>query len=283
MASPLIVGGVVVAVGAAVWGIVEARSVVLTDRMLFIPELPAGLEGLRIAHISDLHLGAAGVNRAAATRAIELVAKAAPDLIAVTGDLLSHPRGTDDLLDLLSRLEAPLGVFATLGNHDLGDARDPFSRVGDVPDLAEIGVCLLRNKTVVVEHAGRRIAVTGLEPLSLEGHHVLPQHGLPSVLPWPAPIVDMQLVLAHFPDVFDAVPSGVNDLILTGHLHGGQICVPWPTGRLRLSQLGHRYTEGVYRRGKATMHLSRGVGTTFVPFRVFARPEVTVLELRLEG
>ncbi|MFM9125270.1 MAG: hypothetical protein ACKOSO_09040, partial [Actinomycetota bacterium] len=66
---------------------------------------------------------------------------------------------------------------------------------------------------------------------------------------------------------------------VVGHLHGGQICVPWPTGRIRLSQLGQAYTDGVFRRGDATLHVTRGVGTTFVPFRILARPEVPVLEL----
>ena len=69
------------------------------------------------------------------------------------------------------------------------------------------------------------------------------------------------------------------DLVLAGHLHGGQVCIPWPSGRIRLSQINHAYTDGIFTRGDATMHVSRGVGTTFVPVRYFARPEITILRL----
>ena len=262
------------ALGAAA-GVAEARSVVRLDRTVSIEGLPADLDGLRIAHVSDLHLGAPGVNLAAARRAFALVQDAAPDLIAITGDLLTHPRGTADLLELLDELEAPLGVYATLGNHDVGDVRDPFSRAGEIPDLASVGVELLRNRTLTITEGAATIAITGFEPHKPEGE----AHSLPPGVAWPEQTADLNLVLAHYPDVFDAAPADASGLVLTGHLHGGQICVPWPTGRLRLSQFGHRYTEGLYHRDALTMHVSRGVGTTFVPFRFFARPEVTVLRV----
>jgi len=262
------------AAGAAA-GVAEARSVVRLDRVVSLAGLPADLDGLRIAHVSDLHLGAPGVNRAAARRAVALVQDAAPDLIAITGDLLTHPRGTADLLNLLDGLEAPLGVYATLGNHDVGAVRDPFSRAGDVPDLASVGVELLRNRTLTIAKGAASIAITGFDPHRPEDE----TNSLPPGVAWPEQTADLQLVLAHYPDVFDAAPAAATGLVLSGHLHGGQICVPWPSGRLRLSQLGHRYREGLYHRDGLTMHVSRGVGTTFVPFRFFARPEVTVLRV----
>ena len=262
------------ALGAAA-GVAEARSVVRLDRTVSVAGLPADLDGLRIAHVSDLHLGVPGVNLAATRRAFALVQDAAPDLIAITGDLLTHPRGAADLLEVLDELEAPLGVYATLGNHDVGDVRDPFSRAGEIPDLASVGVELLRNRTIAITEGTATIAITGFEPHKPEGEG----HSLPPGVAWPEQTADLNLVLAHYPDVFDAAPADASGLVLTGHLHGGQICVPWPTGRLRLSQFGHRYTEGLYHRDALTMHVSRGVGTTFVPFRFFARPEVTVVRV----
>ena len=255
------------AAGAAA-GAAEALSVARVDRTIPLPGLPDALDGLRIAHVSDLHLGAPGVNASAARRAVGLVQQAEPDLIAITGDLLSRPRGLDVLYEVLDGLRAPLGVFAVLGNHDLGEGRDPFASAGPVPDLAPVQVELLRDRTEVVEHAGARIAVTGLDPRRADA--------LP---PWPSEPAGLQLVLAHYPDAFDAAPAGAAGLVLAGHLHGGQICVPWPTGRLRLSQLGERYAEGVYQRGPLALHVSRGVGTTLVPLRLFARPEVAILRL----
>lgn len=260
-------------------GALEALAVVRIDRDLPVRDLDPRLHGLRIAHVSDLHLGAPGVNSRAAWRALDLLEGAAPDLIAVTGDQLSHARGAGELLELLSRFHAPLGTVAILGNHDLGYVRDPFSKAGPVPDYASAGVTLLRDETIVLEHTGARIAISGIEPRRQEGPRVLPPHGQPLLVPWPETDADLHIVLSHYPDLFDELPAGSRDLVLAGHLHGGQICVPWPSGRIRLSQLNHAYTDGVFTRGDAIMHVSRGVGTTFVPLRYLARPEITILRL----
>jgi len=80
--------------------------------------------------------------------------------------------------------------------------------------------------------------------------------------------------------VLDRLRPGDYQLVLAGHLHGGQICLPFPGGKLRLSHLSRDYLEGVYARDGTVMHISRGVGTTFLPIRIAARPEVTTLVLR---
>ena len=268
----------IAAAGAAL-GVAEAVAVQRTDRTLPVPGLDPRLHGLRIAHLSDFHLGAPGPNASAARRAARIAMAAEPDLIAITGDQLSHPRGADALLALLDGLDAPLGVWAILGNHDLGHSRDPLSRAGDVPDYAAAGVRLLRDETAVVERDGARIAISGIEPRRQERPTFATPLGAPLLEPWPVADADLHLVLSHYPDLFDEAPAGARDVVLAGHLHGGQICVPWPTGRIRLSQLGQDYRDGVFRRGDATLHVTRGVGTTFVPFRILARPEVPVLEL----
>ncbi|MFM7247423.1 MAG: metallophosphoesterase [Actinomycetota bacterium] len=268
----------IAAAGAAL-GVAEAVAVQRTDRTLPVPGLDPRLSGLRIAHLSDFHLGVPGPNAAAAQRAARIAMEAEPDLIAITGDQLSHPRGTDELLELLAGLDAPLGVWAILGNHDLGHSRDPLSRAGPVPDYASAGVRLLRDETVLVERDGARIAVSGIEPRRQERPTFTTPLGAPLEAPWPVVDAELHVVLSHYPDLFDAAPTGSRDVVLAGHLHGGQICVPWPTGRIRLSQLGQAYRDGVFRRGDATLHVTRGVGTTFVPFRILARPEVPVLEL----
>lgn len=268
----------IAAAGAAI-GLAEAAAVTRTDRVLPVPGLDPRLAGLRIAHLSDFHLGAPGPNGSATRRAVRIAMEAEPDLIAITGDQLSHPRGSDDLLELLAGLAAPLGVWAILGNHDLGYSRDPLARAGDVPDYASAGVRLLRDETAVVERDGARVAVSGIEPRRQERPSFATPLGAPLLEPWPRVDADLHLVLSHYPDLFDEAPAGSRDVVLAGHLHGGQICVPWPGGRIRLSQLGQDYRDGVFRRGDATLHVTRGVGTTFVPFRILARPEVPVLEL----
>jgi predicted MPP superfamily phosphohydrolase len=90
----------------------------------------------------------------------------------------------------------------------------------------------------------------------------------------------LRLLLSHSPDAADLIPAGTYDLVLAGHTHGGQICVPHPTkGKILLSTSGSDYGAGIYHLGGLTMHVSPGVGTTLLPFRFLSRPEITLLEL----
>jgi predicted MPP superfamily phosphohydrolase len=264
-----------VGVAAVTWGLIEAQAVEFRERHVPIPDLPPDLVGLRIGHLSDFHLGAPGGNTSAAERAVDLLMEARPDLVAITGDLMSHPRGAAALRTLCARLEAPLGVVACLGNHDVGEVRDPFSQSGGLPPADELGITVLRDETVLLERAGTAISVTGVEP-------VRPAESCGAPAPPAPPAAGLHLTLSHYPELFDRVDLPSPNLVLAGHLHGGQICVPLPSGRLRLSQRGRRYTEGIYRRDGMTMHVSRGTGTTFVPLRILARPESTLLILARE-
>ena len=90
---------------------------------------------------------------------------------------------------------------------------------------------------------------------------------------------DLSILLSHFPEALDAIAAGSFDLVLAGHMHDGQICLPYPGGKIRFAHPAARYTHGLYERAGTTMHVSPGLGTTFVPFRFFARPEATELVL----
>jgi predicted MPP superfamily phosphohydrolase len=91
---------------------------------------------------------------------------------------------------------------------------------------------------------------------------------------------DLSILLCHYPRVLDRLEPGRFDLVLSGHMHDGQITLPLPGGKIRFAHLHARYNAGVYRNAAATMHVSAGLGTTFVPFRFGARPEATELVLR---
>jgi predicted MPP superfamily phosphohydrolase len=99
--------------------------------------------------------------------------------------------------------------------------------------------------------------------------------------PFPEPTADLRILLCHFPLALDFIRTGRWHLILAGHLHGGQIVVPYGRGRLLLAHPSAPYAEGVFESKGTVMHVSTGTGTTFVPFRLFARPEATELVLRL--
>ena len=124
-----------------------------------LPRLPAELAGLRIAHLSDFHFGLPSRGQVAAERAVDWVAERKPDLVAITGDLVSRPRGEPLLRLLLARLERP---FVVLGNHDVEHSRDPFSRAAGLTDLSPAR--LLVDESATVELRGRRVQVVGVDP-----------------------------------------------------------------------------------------------------------------------
>jgi len=254
------------AAACVAWGWFEAGWVRLRIRELELPGLPRELDGLRIAHLSDFHLGVPSRGGRAVERAVDWVAERRPDLVCITGDLLSRPRGESRLLDLLHRLPHP---YLVLGNHDYALSRDPFSRPVEL-DRLKHGT-LLSDSAVEVELRGERVELAGVDPRTwLEKR---PSGFVPSD-------AGLRILLCHFPRALETVPPGRFQLLLAGHLHAGQIVLPYGFGKLLLAHPRARYPEGLYERNGTVMHVSPGLGTTFVPFRFFARPEATELVLR---
>ena len=219
-------------------------------------------------HLSDFHLGVPSRGAVAVERAVDWASERCPELVCITGDLLSHPRGARRLRDLLERIP---GAFAVLGNHDYGVARDPFARAAAPYDVAPAR--LLSDAAETVALRGRRVQVVGVDPRSYMSRRARPEE-------LADPACALRILLCHFPRIVERVPPGAFDLVLAGHLHDGQISVPYGRGKLRLAHPRFPFTQGVYRRPGGTLHVSPGLGTTFVPFRFFARPEATELLLQ---
>jgi len=258
-----------VAGAAAGWGWFEAGWVRLRTLDLQLPRLPEELAGVRIAHLSDFHFGLPSRGSHAVERAVEWVVDRQPDLVVITGDLVSRPRGEQLLRDVLERIGPS---FAVLGNHDVEHTRDPFSRAAGLGDLAPAR--LLVDEAVTIELRGRRVQIVGVDPSAYRQRR---SH------PWELAddAADLRILLCHYPYVLDFLPPGVFDLVLAGHMHDGQISLPLGrTRRFRFAHPNTRYATGVYERPGGTMHVSPGLGTTFVPFRFFARPEATELVLQ---
>ena len=264
--------GAVAAAGLA-WGLVESQWVERRTVAVPVPGLPRALDGLRILHLSDFHLGTPSLNVRAVRTAVEWGAGQLPDLVVVTGDLVSTPRGEAALLDLLPRVQARHGTFAVLGNHDVAVTRDPFSGARELEDLAAAGAVLLRDESARLDVRGTEVQIVGTEPRAF-----MERRARPAELAHPG--AGLRILLCHFPDVVDRIPPGAFQLVLAGHLHGGQICLPAPGGKIRFAHVAPPYPEGVFELGETTLVVSRGLGTTFVPFRFFARPEATLLVLR---
>jgi len=252
------------------WGWFEAGWLRCRVLEVELEGLPPELDGLRIAHLSDLHLGVPSRGRRAVEDAVAWVAERRPDIVCVTGDLVSRRAG----VPLLERHLDELGpCFVVLGNHDFADSRDPYSQRIDPAAIDALeGVTLLGDESVALELRGRRVQIVGVDPQSYAAREAHPDE-------LADPAASLRILLCHFPDVVRRIPDSFQ-LILAGHLHAGQIVIPFPGGKLHLAHLRVRDVEGVYRYGASMLHISPGLGTTFVPFRFFARPEVTELVVR---
>jgi uncharacterized protein len=245
---------------AGFWGLFEAQWVEVRSVEVPLEGLPPELDGFTILHLSDLHLGTFSLNGLALERALEWAEGESFGLVLITGDVLSRDRGLGRLRAGLGRLRAEHGVYAVRGNHDVALVR---SALGDG---------LLEDSSVVLDVGGRRVQVAGGAP------HVDWKYGRIERLADPE--ADLRILLFHFPDVVQWLPAGSFDLILSGHLHGGQICLPFPGGKLRLEHVRAAHWEGLHPTRAGMLHVSRGLGTSFVPFRLLARPEATKLVLR---
>jgi predicted MPP superfamily phosphohydrolase len=245
------------ALAGLAWGWFEAGWLRTRVLELDVEGLPPELDGLRIAHLSDFHLGPLSRGAVAVRRATEWARERKPYLVVVTGDLVSRARGRPALDAALEGLDA----YAVLGNHDVAVTRDPFS---EGIDLHELPATLLDGESRTVELRGARVQLAGTKPR------------LDAPIPPTDPGAAFRILLTHYPRL--RAPG--YGLVLAGHMHAGQIVLPYPGGKLRFAHLGAPLAEGVYRRDGVTLHVSPGLGTTFVPFRFFARPEVTELVLQ---
>jgi uncharacterized protein len=242
------------------WALFEAQWLELNEVDVQLERLPEELDGLTIVHLSDFHLGTVSLNGWAFEQAVRWAEQDAVDLVLLTGDLLSRRRGERRLQRALARLRARYGVYSVLGNHDVDAVRAP------------LGGGLLENTSVTLEIAGKRVQLAGGDPS--------PGWKGSELARLADPTADVSILLFHFPDVTQWLPPRSYDLIVAGHLHGGQICLPTPRGKLRLEHLRAEHWEGLHDTPAGMLHVSRGTGTSFVPFRFLARPEATKLRLR---
>jgi predicted MPP superfamily phosphohydrolase len=265
----ILVAVAVVAAAGLAWALFEAQWVERIERDVLLAGLPAALDGFRVLHISDFHLGTVSLNGRALRKAVDWASRRELDLVAVTGDLVSRHRGVEALARELGRLHPRYGTYAVLGNHDVASTRDPFSRPADLGDME--AAVLLVHESASFEAEGIAVQVAGGDPRRFREPHG----------PLADPKAGLRILLVHFPDPARWLEPGAFQLVLAGHLHGGQICVPTLRGKVRLEHLRAPWWEGVFELPQGTLHVSRGLGTSFVPFRFLARPEATILTLRV--
>lgn len=249
------------------------------ERDVELPGWPAALDGLRVAHLSDIHVGGA-MDRAKLLQVAALTVQAKPDLVLHTGDFLTHRTGdfARPLYEALARIRAPYGQWACLGNHDF-DAPDRLVRL-----LHEAGVVTLRNRVATVPVADQPLELAGIDFLfrrveraPLYQRIVSAWGARPSAAGSRVP----RLLLNHDPRGFAALPAGCADLVLSGHTHGGHVGVQLGRDRaLSVVGLLGIPDQGLYRRGDMRMFVTRCVGFYGYPMRLGIPPEISLLTLR---
>ena len=269
MARASLIGAAALALTA--WaGWVEPRRLVVRDRELALPHWPARLDGLRAGVLSDVHAGVPHMPLAKVARAVDALNDRAPDVHLLLGDFLdaSQPwrrRIAPELVaKALGRLRAPLGTLAVVGNHDWRNSGDRIWRA-----LEAEGVTVLEDRAVELANG---LWVAGLGDL----RHRRPDVGVAlREVPEGAPAI----VLTHDPDMFPEIPERVA-LTLAGHLHGGQVAIPLLRRPMMPSYYGERYARGhIIEHGRHLL-VSSGLGTSGLPIRLLAPPEVLVVTLR---
>lgn len=247
--------------GSGIW---NALFPVLKRVVLPVRGLPPALDGITIAHVSDIHAGMP-LTRSAIRRGLRAVQQARPEMILLTGDFVSYVHALPDLPSLLTPLHAPSGIFACAGNHDHWAGLEQVTQV-----LESCGVQLLLNEHRTLTICDAHLVVAGVDDL-WDGMPDLERalEGAPSDVP--------VVLLAHSPDYADLAACRSIMLQLAGHSHGGHIRLPW-LGPLLLPRHGIRYDRGLHRLGNMWLYVSHGLGGW--PFRLGCRAEVTLLTLR---
>jgi predicted MPP superfamily phosphohydrolase len=247
------------------------------EREIILPHWPRSLDGLRVAHLSDIHVGKS-MNRERLLRIAALTNGAQPDLVLHTGDFLTHLTGDFDapLYEALARIRAPYGQWACLGNHDF-DAPERLVR-----RLSQAGVTTLRNTLVTLYVSGQPLEVAGLDFLFRSSGMASQQTSYRRIVnSWGARESSPRLLLNHDPRAFTALPRSCADLVFSGHTHGGHVGLQ--LGRdhaLTVVGLWGIPDQGIFRRQDMYMFVTRCVGFYGYPMRLGIPPEIALLTLR---
>ncbi len=246
---------------------VQRSAFRLTEVDVPIPGLPPDLNGLRLAHISDIHLSPF-LSRQELRRAVGLANETKPHLAIVTGDLItSEGDPLHACLEELARLRSDAGTLGCFGNHEI------YARCEDEAERAgkRLGIDFLRRRHRLLKFGGASVNLAGIDwqhpPRLLSGAEAMLVPGATNIM------------LCHNPNGFDAAAKQGWDVTLAGHTHGGQIAFELFDQSANVALFFTRYVYGLFRSGPSSMYVTRGIGTVGVPTRIGAPPEVALVRL----
>ena len=237
----------------------QFRQIETAEKTLALPQWPGELAPLRVLHLTDWHFtGTPGLPFY--ETAVERAAELDPDLILFSGDLVDRMDLVGWIDQTLGQLDAPLGKFFILGNHDWMQQPEVIRQA-----VVDSGWTDLASRTVTIAHDGQTIELGGNETPWMGTEPTFETDGV-------------RIGVMHTPDRLRWAVDQRCDLVVAGHNHGGQIRVPGLGPLLAPARTGVRYAGGVYQRGRTVLHVGRGLGAMH-PLRINCRPEITLLTL----
>jgi predicted MPP superfamily phosphohydrolase len=263
--SPVLIRTVLMATGLYQRGISNAAKVALRHNRIDSPHLPKAFDGFTIVQLSDLHVE---MSETAMERVIELLGEARYDLCVLTGDYRGGTCGPyDTTLAGMARVRDALKgpIYGVLGDHDT---------ICMVPGLEAMGIRMLLNESTVIERGGQRIYLGGIS----DARSYNTERAAAAT-----PRDEFSILISHTPEVFrQAADFGFN-LLLGGHTHGGQICLPGGIPITLNSVLPHSMGSGAWKYHDMIGYTSVGAGSSVVPVRFNCPPEITLHHLHLSS
>lgn len=243
-------------------------------------KIPDAFNGYRIAQVSDLHNTQIGED---SEKLLSMLKDSDPDMIAITGDMIdSRNTNVEIALEFAAEAVKIAPCYYVTGNHE--------SRVSEYIELkeglSELGVSILDNKGIAIEHENSTIILLGVDDPTFSTDPTL--GGDASVINTHIKEIKWQddyfmILLSHRPELFQVYAENGMDLVLSGHAHGGQFRLPFVGGMIAPHQgLFPDYYEGLYTEGNTNMIVSRGIGNSIIPVRFNNRPEIVLIELKSE-
>lgn len=273
--------------GSLIYGFGNKYRYHLNHQKLAFDNIPSSFKGLKIVHISDIHSGSF-TDKQAVLHGVEKILNEKPDLILFTGDLVNDIADEmKEYMDVFSRLNAPMGVFSTLGNHDYGDYvhwDSPEEKKANLERLkavhGKLGWQLLMNEMVELQKGDEKIALIGIENWGAKAR--FPKYGDLKKAYEGADKYPFKILMSHDPSHWDAQVRPeypAIDLTLSGHTHGMQFGVEIPGFKWSPVQYIYKQWAGLYEEGRQKLYVNRGYGFIGYPGRVGILPEITVIEL----
>lgn len=263
-----------ICVALVIWAfVVEPNRLTVNEVTIELPNWPPSLNGLRVALISDLHVGSPYINNAKLQYIVQTTNATQPDLILLAGDFMvinsvrgGHTVEPEIIAAELKNLRARFGVFAVLGNHDWEYDGERVSRA-----LKSAGIRVLENEAVPVQQQGQSLWIAGVADAWTRS---------PDIKATLQQVTDNGpvIMLTHNPDIFPDVPGRVS-LTLAGHTHGGQVNIPFFGSTHTPSIYKQRYSRGLVVEDGRHLFVTSGIGTSIYPVRFRVPPEIALLTL----